>query len=76
VIEKNKIRRGLSPRRAVESYQTQRDITIPAGTILRDDGEGNFAAGCGVYDEGINSRYVISIPPGARVPAMFKRVVA
>lgn len=71
-----KIRRGLSRRRAVESYQTQHDIVIPAGTLLRGIGETEFAASVGLAP-GCAGTLTVTIVPGQVVPAeALKRVVA
>lgn len=71
MIEKDKIRRGLSARRAVESYQVQRDIVIPAGTILRGVGDHVFAAQIGSV-----GKFSINAEHRADVPDNFKRVIA
>jgi hypothetical protein len=71
-----KIRKGLGPRRAVESYQTQRDITIPAGTLLRGVGDTEFAASVGL-SPGCAGTLTVTIKPGQVIPAdALKRVVA
>lgn len=65
-----KIRKGLSARRDPTCYRVEQDIVIPAGTILRHAGGNDFAAPVG------HGEFLISMAPGAAVPAEFKRVVA
>lgn len=65
-----KIKKGLSPRRDVTSFQTQHDITIPAGTILRSIGDDEFAAAAA------HGTFSIHVEPGSTVPPLFRRVVA
>lgn len=79
MIEKNsqtaKVRKGLSARRNVESFQTMQDIIIPAGTLLRGTGDDKFVAGVGFG--GIAGEFSITVKPGAVVPAeAAKRVIS
>jgi hypothetical protein len=69
--QKAKIRKGMGPRREATCYQTQSEIVIPAGTILRSDKNGEYRAALGTY-----GALVIEVLPGMPVPAGFKRVVA
>lgn len=65
-----KIRKGLSACRDPVSYQVQRDIVIPAGTILRNTIPGEFVAAVG------HGLFRITIKPGDAVPAEFKKVIS
>lgn len=65
-----KIHKG-SPKRDPVSYQTTRDIIIPAGTILRHDGDDKYAAE--IYPRG---KFFVTAKPGAEDNAFFKRVIA
>lgn len=80
MIEKNvqeaKIRKGLSPRRNSTSLQTQRDIVIPAGTILRDGGDDTFECLVGVDDAGNPATLSIELKPADECPPSLKRVIA
>lgn len=71
MINESKIRKGLGPRREETCYQVTQEITIPAGTILRADKNGEYRATLGE-----RGALVIEILPGWPVPAGFKRVVA
>lgn len=66
------IRKGAARRDPV-CYQAERDIVIPAGTILRDTGDGKFGAMVGVA--GMVGEFFISPKPGIAVEG-FKRVIA
>lgn len=67
-----KIRKGLSARRDPACYQTVQDIVIPAGTILRHDGEDRYSAL--IYPRG---KFFVTAKPGEDVDnAFFKKVIA
>lgn len=68
--EKDKIRKGLPPKRDPTCYQVEQDIVIPAGTMLRSQGDGKFGA-----DVGLMGQFVIKARPADETPG-FKRVVA
>lgn len=70
-----KIRKGLSRRREVLSYRVERDIVIPAGTILRDAGsDDRFSAPIGF---GVTAgQFSIRVEPGDKVSDYFKTVIA
>ena len=65
-----KIKKGLSPRRDPTSFQTQHDIVIPAGTMLRSIGDDEFAAAAA------HGTFSIHVEPGSVVPTLYRRVVA
>lgn len=69
-----KVRSGL-PRRRAESFQTLRDITIPAGTILRHAGEDDFSADIGIGIGG-KCELVATIKAGTIALGVLKRVTA
>lgn len=71
----SKIRKGLSARRSVDSYQTQADILIPAGTILRGVDQDTYAAGVGLGPS-MAGEFTVTIVAGAILPDVLKRVVA
>ena len=70
MIENNRKAKRGPPRRDETCYQVLSDIVIPAGTILRDVGKGNFGA-----PVGLDGDFLISPKPG-KIPSGFKRVVA
>lgn len=70
-----KIRKGMGRRRDIASYQTQHEIVIPAGTILREIGEHDYAAAVGLAP-GCAATLSITVKPGQVVPAALKRVIA
>jgi hypothetical protein len=67
-----KIRKGMPAARSPVCYQTQRDIVIPAGTILRHIGGDEFCAAIG----NAAVELVLAAPAGMPIPAEFKRVIA
>lgn len=72
-----KIRKGLGPRRDAACLQTQHDIVIPAGTILRPIGNDEFAAAVGFGPVKIAGEFKVTAKPGAELPAgSLKRVTA
>lgn len=71
-----KIRKGLSAARKAECFQTQRDITIPAGTLLRHAGDNLFSAPLGIGSIVFHGEFVVEIKPGAELPGTLKRVIA
>lgn len=66
-----KIRKGLSARRDPVCYQTQTDIVIPAGTILRAESASRFVAQVGSLCE-----FSLTVKPGDLLTPEFKRVIA
>lgn len=70
IDQDKKIRKGLPARRDVACYQVIQDITIPAGTLLRDVGGGKFSTPVGLIGD-----FSIAPKPGD-VLSHFKRVVA
>jgi hypothetical protein len=67
-----KIRKGLSARRDPVCYQTQQDIVIPAGTILRSYDAHIFEAQIGP-----SGKFSLTTEHRADVDAnLFKRVIA
>lgn len=72
-----KIRKGLGPRRESGCLQTQHDIVIPAGTLLRPIGDDEYAAAVGFGPVKIAGEFKVTAKPGAELPAgSLKRVVA
>lgn len=72
-----KIRKGLTPRRDAASLQTLQDIVIPAGTILRDCGDGKFLALVGVGLITVHGEFTIDMSTvHGDTGAVLKRVVA
>lgn len=72
-----KIRKGLGPRRENGCLQTQHDIVIPAGTLLRPIGDDEYAAPVGFGPVKIAGEFKVTAKPGAELPAgSLKRVVA
>jgi hypothetical protein len=69
--QKAKIRKGMGPRRDPTCYRVERDIVIPAGTILRSMGDNRYAAAFGHYGE-----FSITAPPGFATPDTLKKVAA
>lgn len=70
--EKDKIKRGLPSKRDATCYRVERDIVIPAGTILRDAGDNHFSAPVG----SAIAEFIIYAKPGENLPPEFKRVIA
>lgn len=71
--------KGLGPRRDSACYQTQQDIVIPKGTILRSVGENRFACDIGVNSIVAHGVFSITVPPADadRIGTdIIKRVVA
>lgn len=71
-----KIHKG-APKRDPVSYQTTRDIIIPAGTLMRyaDKGDNTFRCEVGFGD--LVAEFSFEIKPGSVVGAnTFKRVIA
>lgn len=71
IEQDKKIRKGLPPARDATCYQVLQDIVIPAGTILRHDGDDRFAAL--VYPRG---KFIVTATPADPNNAFFKRVIA
>lgn len=69
-----KIRKGLSARRNPTCYRVERDIIIPAGTILRDYGETKFGTVVGFNTTA--GEFSISVKLGDKVSDYFKAVIA
>jgi hypothetical protein len=70
-----KIKHGLPPKHNPVCYQTLQDIVIPAGTMLRNIGDDEFAAGVGF--DGIAGQFMVTIVAGVSVPSTaLKRVIA
>lgn len=75
IDQDKKIRKGMGRRRDIAAFQTQHDIVIPAGTMMREIGEHEYAAGVGLAP-GFAATLSVTIKPGAVVPASLKRVIA
>jgi hypothetical protein len=71
IENKAKIKSG-APKRNPVCYQTLQDIVIPAGTILRSQGEGAFSVS---VDYGGLS-VVYRPDPASILPPIFKKVIA
>ncbi len=75
----DKPRRG-PPKHDVVSYQVQRDIVIPAGTILRAIDGDKFGAPIGFGKSGVAAEFTIKAVPGSleelAFAQVFRRVVA
>lgn len=72
-----KIRKGLPPRRDAACLQTQCDIVIPAGTILRAIGDDEFAAAIGFGPVKIAGEFKVTAKAGETLPSgALKRVTA
>lgn len=75
-----KIKKGLPARRDAICYQTQHDITIPAGTILRQaadqrGGNGVVEAVVG-FGKDFTGHLVVQVHPDATASGAFKQVIA
>lgn len=74
-IQTAKIRKGLSARRSVASFQTAQTITIPAGTILRATGDDKYS--CKVGFGGVAGEFTVTFKPSDIIPPEAgKRVTA
>lgn len=78
--DKKRIRKGLPPRRDEACFQVQRDIVIPAGTILRSAtvNRGSIpemAANVGIAP-GVEGYFSVDDVPETCASGVFKRVVA
>lgn len=75
-----KIRKGLGPRRDPTCYRVERDIVIPAGTILRQAAEQRGGAGyveCVVgHGRDFSSYLVVQVHADAEASGVFRRVIA
>jgi hypothetical protein len=69
-----KIRKGLAPTRDPTCYQTQQDIVIPAGTILRSIGDNDFGASIGI-STGTAGAFIVKREPGCMDSPLLKRVM-
>lgn len=76
MIDKDvKIRKGLTPKREAECFQTLNDIVIPAGTILRGIGDEKYAAKVGF--SGAAGEFSVTVKVGAQLPqGSLKRVIS
>lgn len=75
-----KIKKGLSPKRSREGYQLLQDITIPAGTILReaatDRGGKEYVEAPVGFGKDFTGDLVVQVHADALASGYFKRVVA
>lgn len=71
-----KVRSGLSAKRNPVSYQVMQDIVIPAGTLLRGEGTGEYRTRIGLGAPGDCGEFTVDIPTGTPCPAGLKRVIA
>lgn len=77
IEQDKKIRRGLPPKRGAASFQTQQDIVIPAGTILRDVGDNIFGCQIGIGLATVHGVFSVDMSTSHGPPdAVLKRVVA
>lgn len=58
-------------------YQTQHDIVIPAGTILRSTGDNKFAAEVGIGLVTVHSEFSVDVSKAnGDISGVLKRVIA
>ncbi len=73
--QKAKIRKG-SPRRSPVCYRTTRDIVIPAGTVLRDDGDALNHVEADIGLGGVIAAFSVPVCSEAVASGYFDRVAA
>lgn len=62
-----KIKKGLGPKRNVRSFQTAREIVIPAGTLLRAISDTEYACAIG-FGKGVGAQLTVTVEQGTQVP--------
>lgn len=80
IEQDKKIRKGLGPKREAPCFLVEREIVIPAGTLLRQadakrGGAGHMECVVGL-GESLVGYFVVEDRPGAILPATFKRVIS
>lgn len=80
IEQDKKIRKGLPPQRNATSFRVERDIVIPAGTLLRQadvkrGGVGSFATPVGLGGDLVGF-FVVEDRPGGDMGDALKRVVS
>lgn len=81
MIERDKkIRAGMPAQRNATSFRVERDIVIPAGTLLRQadpkrGGVGSFATPVGLGSD-LVGYFVVEDRPGGDMGDMLKRVIS
>lgn len=74
--DKAKIRKG-APRRDPTSYRVERDIVIPAGTILRDQGDGKFGCPIGIGLCTVHGNFSVDVKEAnGDISAVLRKVTA